>query len=197
MSAELRKCQYSWMACSWMSQKRSLRKFWESSSSQTWNGLSNVKRYSSCWKVGFQGILGLDKRKVVAQSISQSVLNYCISVWAGTAKRDIESLRVIQNRAAHFVLNLCHRRTNRSGMLTQLRWIDASTNCGLQNYCCLQNKENYLTNENIRGNIIIPHTTGPSLLQRSFVFNGAELGNKIPNDLIQVDCQKTSAMHRR
>ena len=59
-----------------------------------------------------QGILDLDKRKVVAQSIFQSVLSYCISVWVGTAKGDIESLQVIQNRAAQFVLDVCDKRTH-------------------------------------------------------------------------------------
>ena len=59
-----------------------------------------------------QGILDLDKRKVVAQSIFQSVLSYCISVWGGTAKGDIESLQVIQNRAAQFVLDVCDKRTH-------------------------------------------------------------------------------------
>ena len=47
-----------------------------------------------------QGILDLDRRKVVAQSIFQSVLSYCISVWGGTAKREKESLQVIQNRGS-------------------------------------------------------------------------------------------------
>ena len=59
-----------------------------------------------------QGILDLDKLKVVAQSIFQSVLSYCISVWGGTAKGDIESLQVIQNRAAQFVLDVCDKRTH-------------------------------------------------------------------------------------
>ena len=145
-----------------------------------------------------QGILDLDRRKVVAQSIFQSVLSYCISVWGGTAKREIESLQVIQNRAAQFVLNVCDRRTNRIAMFKQLRWLTVHQlivfnrifavykirKTGEPEYLAA-----FLRTENIRGNIIIPHT-GLSLLKKSFVFNGAELWNRIPYDLRQVECQK-------
>ena len=50
--------------------------------------------------------LKLEKRKMVAQAIFQSVLTYCISVWGGAAKREIDKIQILQNTAAQFVLKL-------------------------------------------------------------------------------------------
>ena len=145
-----------------------------------------------------QNVLPLDKRKIVAQSIFQSVLSYCISVWGGTAKRDIESLQVIQNRAAQFVLNVCVWRVNRNQMYKQLQWLTEHQlfvfNRILAVYRIRRSGEPeylaaLLSKDNIRGNIIVPHT-GLSLLKRSFAFNGAELWNRVPHDLRQIGCQQ-------
>ena len=65
-----------------------------------------------------QNILSLEKRKVVAQAIFQSVLSYCIAVWGGTVKGDIE--KGIQKRAAQFVLNIRGWRVHRQEMYKNL-----------------------------------------------------------------------------
>ena len=66
--------------------------------------------------------LDYEKRKVVAKAIFESVLTYCIPVWAGTSKGVIEELQVLQNRAAQFVLKL-PGRSNRDHMFNTLGWL--------------------------------------------------------------------------
>ena len=50
-----------------------------------------------------KNILNRQKRNVVAKSIFQSVLTYCIALWGGASKKNIEEIKVLQNKAAYFV----------------------------------------------------------------------------------------------
>ena len=130
------------------------------------------------------------KRKVVAKAIFESVLIYCIPVWAGTSKGVIEDLQVLQNRAAQFVLKL-PSRSNREYMFNTLGWLTVNQlsvfHTILTVYNIRRTKEpeylaEKLTRENVRGNIVVPHT-GLTLLKNSFVFRGAELWNKVPHSV--------------
>ena len=69
-----------------------------------------------------QNILGLGKRKLVAEAVFQSVLCYCIPLWGGATKREIEDLQVIQNSAARLVLKL-QRGSSRKEMFRALQWL--------------------------------------------------------------------------
>ena len=47
-----------------------------------------------------QYVISISQMKVVAESIFLSTLTYCIAVWGGAGKGDIENLQVLQNQAA-------------------------------------------------------------------------------------------------
>ena len=145
-----------------------------------------------------QNILSLEKRKVVAQAIFQSVLSYCIAVWGGTVKGDIENLQVIQNRAAQFVLNIRGWRVHRQELYKNLGWLTVNQLVAFHRilavYCIRKSGEpeylaDMLSRDNCRGNIIVPHT-GLSLLKTSFVFHGAELWNRVPLVYRQIQCTR-------
>ena len=51
-------------------------------------------------------------RKMVANGVFNSVLSYCMPVWGGCDKEDLDSLQILQNRAAQLVVRL-PPRTNR------------------------------------------------------------------------------------
>ena len=134
--------------------------------------------------------LDYEKRKVVAKAIFESVLTYCIPVWAGTSKGVIEDLQVLQNRAAQFVLKL-PGRSNREHMFNTLGWLTVHQlsvfHTILTVYNIRRTKEpeylaDKLTRENVRGNIVVANT-GLTLLKKSFVFRGAELWNKVPHSV--------------
>ena len=132
-------------------------------------------------------VIGLEKRKLVAKSIFESVLTYCMPAWGGATKRDIEELQVLQNKAAQFVLNLPHR-SNREQMYQSLGWLTVNQLSVFHTifavYKIRHSKEpeylaKKLCRDNTRGNIVIAFTN-LTLLKRSFVFRGAELWNRVP-----------------
>ena len=145
-----------------------------------------------------QNILSFDRRKVVAQAVFQSVLSYCIAVWGGAAKGDIENIQVIQNRAAQLTLNIRGWRISRQDLYNSLGWLTVHQLSAFHRILAVYNirksKEpeylaNLLSRDNVRNNIIIPHT-GLSLLKRSFIFDGAELWNCVPHSIRQIECSR-------
>ena len=140
-----------------------------------------------------KSVLCQEKKKVVAQAIFQSVLTYCIALWGGASRKDIEGLQVLQNKAAHFVLNL-GRRTNRKELFKQLGWLTVRQLVVFHRIFAVYKirktgEPEYLSNallkDNIRNHIIIPHT-GLTLLKKSFLFNGGEWWNQLPLSIRQI-----------
>ena len=136
-----------------------------------------------------QNILGLGKRKLVTEAVFQSVLCYCIPLWGGATKREIEDLQVIQNSAARLVLKL-QRGSSRKEMFRALQWLTLHQLIVYYRIMAVYNirsnqEPEYLfkklSNDNIRGNIIIPNTN-LSILKKSFIFAGSELWNSIPKN---------------
>ena len=134
--------------------------------------------------------ISLKLRKIVAESIFQSILSYCIAVWGGAGKGEIEGLQVLQNQAARIVLNV-PQRTSRVQLFKSLSWLSVNQLIAFQRLLAVYNirrsKEpeylaDFLTRENFRKKIIIPKTN-LSLLKKSFVFVGAELWNSLPQEI--------------
>ena len=132
-------------------------------------------------------VLHLEKRKLVAKAIFESVLTYCIAAWGGASKCEIEELQVLQNKAAQFVLNL-PQRSSRDQMFNNLGWLTVNQlsvfHTLLAVYNIRQSKEpeylaKKLCRDNARGNIIISFTN-LTLLKKSFIVRGAELWNSVP-----------------
>ena len=150
------------------------------------NRLKN--RLAGLMKVKF--LTSISHKKVIAESIFQSVLTYCIAAWGGTSKVNINSLQVLQNQAARIVLNK-PKRVHRVELYSTLPWLTVNQlivfHRILSVYNIRRSREpeylaSYLLNDNIRGNIVIP-ITASSLLRRSFVIHGAELWNSLPHGL--------------
>ena len=62
-----------------------------------------------------------NKKKMV-QGVFNSVLCYCLPLFGGCTKSEVDVLQVLQNRAARIVLN-CPPRTNRNLMFDRLDWL--------------------------------------------------------------------------
>ena len=145
-----------------------------------------------------QSILDLVQRKIVAQSIFQSVLTYCIVVWGGTAKKEIQDLQVLQNQAAQFVLKSPIRMKRRE-MFFKLDWLTVNQLVAFQRILTVYNIRNSgepeylyqkLSRDNFRGNIIVPYTS-LTLLKKSFIFDGAALWNSVPTSIRGLADKKT------
>ena len=131
---------------------------------------------------------------MVAQAIFQSVLTYCISVWGGAAKREIQ---ILQNTAAQFVLKL-PGRSHRVEMFKRLRWLTVHQLVVFHRIMAVYNIRmtgepeffyKKLSRDNIRENIIVPNRN-ITLLKRSFAFHGAELWNMIPLEIRRLEKKK-------
>ena len=137
-----------------------------------------------------RNILSLQRRKVVAQAIFQSVLTYCIAVWDGTSKGDIQDLQILQNKAAKFVL-LGSWRMSRVEMFANLGWMTVHQLVTFHRILAVYTvrktgEPEYLAEallkENNRGNIVVPFT-GLTLAKKSFIFHGGELWNSVPSEI--------------
>ena len=149
-------------------------------------------------------VISSNHLKIVAESIFHSTLTYCIAVWGGAGKGEIEDLQVLQNQAARIVLHE-KWRANREMMFKKLSWMTVNQliiyHRILAVYSIRKNQEpeylaKFLTTDNQRGHIIIPHT-GLTLLKKSFVSNGAELWNGLPRSLRSLDDSSSFKMELR
>ena len=121
-------------------------------------------------------------------------------VYAGLDQGDLQDLQVMQNKAAQTVLNL-PPRSNRKMMYTSLSWLKVNQLIFFHSVLAVSrirktSEPEYLTrflsNDNLRGNIIIPHST-LTLAKKSFCFRGAENWNIVPEEirsLEKIDCFK-------
>ena len=149
-------------------------------------------RLSGLRKVRF--LVNMKHRKILAESIVQSVLTFCITVWGGTGKGNVEQLQVLQNETARIVLNKprrCHRET----LFSMLNWLTVNQLVAFHRILAIYElkrtgEPEYLAQlvikENIRRKIIIPNTNS-SLLRRSLIVHGSELWNSIPEQLKQIE----------
>ena len=128
-----------------------------------------------------------DIRCKIAEGMFMSVLAYCLPVFGGCNKGEIDSLQIMQNYAARFVTK-SDRRTNRQTMFLQTGWLTVRQliqyHTALAIYRIRDSKEpeylsKILLKENRVNKIIIPNTT-LSLAKRSFCFRGAEEWNQLP-----------------
>ena len=129
-------------------------------------------------------------RKQVAEGIFTSVLVYCIPLWGGSDKGDLEELQVLQNKAAQHVLRR-PGRSCRKEMFDQLGWLSVHQlvfyHTVMAVYKMRQTGEpEYLAekmlNDNYRGGLIIP-TTDLTLAKNSFCFRGGDCWISLPLDL--------------
>ena len=126
-------------------------------------------------------------RKAIAQGIFNSVLVYCIPLFAGCDIEELKALQVLQNKAAQIVTN-SPPRAKRSDMYDKLGWLTVNQlgvyHTLLTVFKVRQSKEpeylsEVLNKDSRNGRIIIPNTS-LTLAKKSFTFRGSSDWNALP-----------------
>ena len=129
-------------------------------------------------------------RKTLAEGLFNSVLVYCLPLFGGCGKGDLQALQVLQNKAAQ-VVTKSPPRSNRDTMYDRLGWLTVNQlvfyhtvlsifrirQAGEPEYLARQ-----LQNDNRNGRLIIPRCK-LSLAQKSFCIRGAESWNSLPEHI--------------
>ena len=135
-------------------------------------------------------ILDFKIRKNIVQGVFNSVLCYCLPLFGGCAKGEIQALQVQQNQAAQIVLKL-PPRSSRDFMYTKLNWLTVhqliTYHTLIAVYRIRNSKEpeylaNILCRDNKKGNIVMKNTD-LGLYRSSFIFRGSVSWNELPDDL--------------
>ena len=135
-------------------------------------------------------IIPFHLRKTITEGIFTSVLAYCLPVFGGCDKFEIESLQVMQNKAARLVTHSPIREPRRE-IFSKLGWLTVNQlifyHSALSTYRIRQCKEpeylsSLLSRDNDRGNIIVPNTT-LTLAKNSYCFRGSAQWNSIPDNI--------------
>ena len=157
---------------------------WTKHTQQLQQKLKN--RLSGLIKVRF--IISYPFRKTLAEGIFTSILTYCIAAWHGGCWQ--RWLTGSTGHAEHVVLNL-PPRTHRDTMYSQLGWLTINQlvffHSVMAVYKIRKSQEpeylaSLLCQDNIRKNIIIPHST-LTLAKKSFCYRSAESWNIVPEQI--------------
>ena len=136
-----------------------------------------------------KNIMNRFNKKNMVQGLFNSVLCYCLPLFGGCTKAEVDVLQVLQNRAARIVLN-CPPRTNRNLMFDRLDWLTVQQLIVYHTLVTVfkirksQEPEELgviLTRDNHNGHIM--KNTQLSLYRNSFVFRGSLLWNKLPREI--------------
>ena len=137
-----------------------------------------------------KNVVPLHQLKIITQGIFNSIMVYCLPLYGGCNKGDLEAVQVLQNKAAQIVTK-SPPRTHRNQMYDKLDWLSVTQLTAyhtlLQVYKIRKLKEpeclhEILSRENRNGNIIITNTD-LSLAKTSFTFRGSELWNSLPSHI--------------
>ena len=154
---------------------------------QRLSGLSKLRR-----------IMCKSSKSMVIQGTFQSVLCYCLPLFGGCSKTELNSLQTLQNGAARIALNL-PSRSNRDEMFDTLYWLTVRQLIAFHTLLTIfrirttgqpEYLANILLHENRRGKIIVKNSQ-LELYRRSFSYRGSVLWNKLPESLRNDDKEKT------
>ena len=127
-----------------------------------------------------------NKRNII-QGVFSSVLCYCLPLFGGCSKADLNVIQVQQNKAAQIALN-CPPRTSRKLMFDSLDWLTVKqliayhtiiTVYKIRNANVPEDLAEILKKENHNGHIVVKNTQ-LELYRCSFVFRGSVLWNNLP-----------------
>ena len=131
--------------------------------------------------------------RTLAHGLFMSVIGYCLPLFGGCDKSELNSLQVLQNRAAEIVTR-APPRTTRVSLYERIEWLTINQ---LVTYHTILNvykilkiqKPRYLSKclstVNCNGNIILPKYN-LELAERSFLVRGSKLWNALPTDLKEI-----------
>ena len=141
-----------------------------------------------------RNIIPFHLRKRITEGIFTSVLVYCLPVFGGCEKFEMEALQVMQNKAARLVTH-SQQRTSRKDIFNQLEWMTVNQLVYYHSALCTfrirQSREpEYLTSIMCRNNraerIILPNTS-LTLAKKSYCFRGATQWNSLPDDIRKIN----------
>ena len=136
-------------------------------------------------------------RKQIVEGIFSSVLIYCLPVFGGCGKREINSLQILQNKAARLICN-AGWRIPRKELFAKVGWMTVRQlvcyHTALCTYRILSTREpeylySIMSRMNRSNRIIVPHAN-LTLMQGSFCYRGATEWNALP-EVIR-SCQSTT-----
>ena len=145
-------------------------------------GLSNLRN-----------IIPLHLRKTITEGMFTSVLTYCLPLFGGCDKCEIEALQVMHNKAARLVTHL-PLRTSRKEIFSQLGWLTVRQlifyHSALTTFRIRQSGEpeyldSLLSRDGRTGRIIIPNTT-LTLAKQSYCFRGSAQWNSLPDEIRKI-----------
>ena len=134
-----------------------------------------------------RNILAYDLRKRITEGMFTSVLVYCLPVFGGCDKFEVEALQILQNKAARLVTHAA-LRTSRKDIFNQLGWLTVNQlvfyHSALSTYRIRESQEpEYLGQIMMRDNraerIIVPNTN-LTLAKNSYCYRGAAQWNSLP-----------------
>ena len=146
------------------------------------------KRLAGLEKLKF--IMSCSVKNRVVQDIFYSVLCYCLPLFGGCSKQELDLLQSQQNKAARIVLGL-PPRSNRDSTFNAVKWLSVRQLVAYHTLLAVYrvrhtNEPEYLyqvlSRENHNGHIIMKNVQ-LSLYRNSFIFRGALLWNKLPKKL--------------
>ena len=138
-------------------------------------------------------LMNKSTKKNIVQGVFNSVLCYCLPLFGGSSKAEINQLQIQQNRAAHCVLTL-PPRTSRTVLYDKLGWLTVQQLIAYHTmitvYRVREKKEpehldSFLTRDNVYWNIIVQKSK-LVLYRNSFVYRGSTLWNNLPKELRKV-----------
>ena len=134
-----------------------------------------------------RNILPYHLRKRVTEGIFTSVLVYCLSLFGGCDRFELEALQIMHNKAARLVTH-APQRTSRREIFNQLDWLTVHQlvfyHSALSTFRIRASKEpeylnNIMSRDNRAERIIVPNTD-LSLAKNSYCYRGAAQWNSLP-----------------
>ena len=137
-----------------------------------------------------RNIIPFHLRKRITEGIFSSVLAYCLPLFGGCDKFEIEALQVMQNRAARLVTH-SQLRTSRQEIFSQVGWMTVNQMVfyfsAISTFRIRQSREpeylsDIMTSDNRAGRIIIPNTN-LTLAKDSYCFRASAQWNTLPEHI--------------
>ena len=137
-----------------------------------------------------RNIIPFSLRKRITEGVFTSVLAYCLPVFGGCDKSEIQALQIMQNKAARLVTH-SQLRTHRQELYSQVGWMTVNQLVfyfsALATFRIRQSREpeylsDIMTNDNRAGRIIVSNTD-LTLAKNSFCYRAAAQWNSLPEHI--------------
>ena len=129
-------------------------------------------------------------RKKMVEGLFNSILIYCLPVFGGCGKGDLDALQVVQNKAVRLVTQ-SGIRTSRQELFSEVDWLTVRQlicyHSALCTFRILKFKEpeylySFMSRKNRSNRIIVPHST-LTLMRNSYCYRGSVEWNILPDNI--------------